>query len=124
MKPFEVGDKVWSFQKGDCVVQEIVEQGVYPLLAGNRRYTKEGKSYFEDKYQLLYHLEDAKRLFPSFFEPVVELEPCSLCGHPAECSDLNSRLIQCGNGVCKLASWGAQNWNDNQKMIRSKNGTI
>lgn len=66
MEPFEVGDKVWSFKHGESIVRKI-RTDLYSIVVGEEVYTGTGKLFVDDKYPTLYHLEDAKRLFPQFF---------------------------------------------------------
>lgn len=68
MKPFNVGDKVWSFQHGESVVDEIDMKSLHPVIVSKDEYRQDGKWQGNNKYPTLYHLEDAKRLFPYFFQ--------------------------------------------------------
>jgi hypothetical protein len=87
MRTFKVDDEVWSFQGGTGVVYKVTNEPDYPLNILNeretdagdddencKRYTVDGRFMDDDQYVTLYHIEDAKRLFPIFFKESLSLE--------------------------------------------------
>ena len=101
MRPFSVGDKVFSLMYGECVIIAIDDDKNYPVNLNNEElFTLEGRFHKEDIYPTLFHIEDAKKRFPSYFfetyKPKGEKKKILLA--PAICKSLNNYVL--GRVLC------------------------
>jgi len=79
MRPFKVGDRVWSFQYGEGFVVEITEDNDYPVAIEYTTYTQKGMHTDTSSFPTLFHYDTAVEL--GFVGMTVEIvEPKELEG--------------------------------------------
>ena len=72
MREFKVGDKVFSTTYGIMEVTEVDSGNVFTGLNPRCMFTLDGKASYKCKYQGIYHLDEALKMFPQWLEEVEE----------------------------------------------------